>query len=232
MCVLSTSRCIKWVKHQWNWWNKEQVNPPRAAGPQHFDVNSYAYPESRNKQVNPPPPAAGPQHFDVNAYAYPESRNNQMEPYKRQATRTPVPGIILHPPPSTNPYYDGHYLMGDQQLGSYRQPQHQPRNQHQRALFEILFRPDQSFRLSTAPQNRQSTASHNNSQQEMLPSWLLPNAVNSGNETDADRAARYNGPYNIYVNDTRALASQETDAARAARYNGAFNLYVNDNSRR
>ena len=61
-----------------------------------------------------------------------------------------------------------------------------------------------------------------------MPGWLLPNAVNT-NETDAARAARYNGAYNVYVNDS--VNPPETDAARAARYNGTYNAYVNDNLR-
>ena len=102
-------------------------------------------------------------------------------------------------------------------------PNQPPRDQ-QSEMFEILFRPDQSFR-------RRSTATRPPS--AILPSWLVqqhPNAVDA-TETHEQRAARYNGPYNVYVNDTRAAVRPETDAARAARYNGSYNSYVNDNVR-
>ena len=90
-------------------------------------------------------------------------------------------------------------------------------NQQRGALFEALFQPD----------GRQSPIPIGRSETEMMPGWLLNQPQPTTDASYASRAERYNGPYNVYVND-QPQTTGESHASRAARFNGQYNSYVND----
>ena len=90
-------------------------------------------------------------------------------------------------------------------------------NQQRGALFEVLFQPD----------GRQSPSPIGRSESEMMPGWLLNQPQPTTDASYASRAERYNGPYNVYVND-QPQTTGESHASRAARFNGQYNTYVND----
>ena len=90
-------------------------------------------------------------------------------------------------------------------------------NQQRGALFEVLFQPD----------GRQSPSPIGRSEIEMMPGWLLNQPQPTTDASYASRAERYNGPYNVYVND-QPQTTGESHASRAARFNGQYNSYVND----
>ena len=92
-------------------------------------------------------------------------------------------------------------------------------NQERGALFEVLFQPD----------GRQSPPSPiRRSDSQMMPGWLLNQPQPTTEASYASRAERYNGPYNVYVND-QPQTSRDSHASGAARFNGQYNSYVNDN---